>query len=143
MAISAEFRGPRRYVAWRTKPKGRLNLLSAGDALIANASASFPQLSSMSVDCLRDGSGAMYGRFLENAASSLFILVVAVGDETSGGHDVALVLDQRTRPSEAGLDTIQDATQYGALDHCYGTRVCDRDAAGNPVFGSNPTDVHP
>jgi len=27
--MSAEFRGTRYYVAWRTKPKGRLNFLSA------------------------------------------------------------------------------------------------------------------
>ena len=29
MTVGAEFRGTRCYVAWRTKPKGRLNFLSA------------------------------------------------------------------------------------------------------------------
>ena len=74
LMLRAEFRGTECYVAWPANLEGRLNLLSAGDALIADASLSLPKLSPERVDRLSDGHGTLRCRFLEHASSSLFIL---------------------------------------------------------------------
>jgi len=74
LMLRAEFRGTECYVAWPANLEGRLNLLSAGDALIADASLSLPQLPPKDMDRLSDGRGTLQRRFLENASSSLFVL---------------------------------------------------------------------